>query len=60
MITILDDTGRLELPDFIQAQLGVKPGDVLARRLTGRKIGSQRPRPKFVDKHAESGIRYRA
>ncbi len=28
--TLLDDAGRMELPDFVQAQLGVKPGDELA------------------------------
>ena len=27
MKTTLDQTGRIELPDFVQAQLGVKAGD---------------------------------
>ena len=30
MKTSLDDAGRIELPDFVQEQLGVKPGDELA------------------------------
>ena len=30
MKTVLDDAGRIELPDFVRAQLGVKPGDVLS------------------------------
>jgi bifunctional DNA-binding transcriptional regulator/antitoxin component of YhaV-PrlF toxin-antitoxin module len=30
MKTLLDDAGRIQLPDFVQAQLGVKPGDELA------------------------------
>jgi bifunctional DNA-binding transcriptional regulator/antitoxin component of YhaV-PrlF toxin-antitoxin module len=25
--TIIDDAGRIQLPDVVQAQLGVKPGD---------------------------------
>lgn len=30
MKTLLDDAGRIQLPDFVQAQLGIKPGDELA------------------------------
>ena len=30
MKTLLDDTGRIEVPDFVRAKLGVKPGDELA------------------------------
>lgn len=30
MKTRLDDAGRIELPDFVQMRLGVKPGDELA------------------------------
>jgi bifunctional DNA-binding transcriptional regulator/antitoxin component of YhaV-PrlF toxin-antitoxin module len=30
MKTFLDDAGRIELPDFVQEQLGVRPGDELA------------------------------
>ena len=30
MKTLLDDAGRIQLPDFVQAQLGVKPGDEVA------------------------------
>lgn len=30
MKTLLDNSGRIQLPDFVQAQLGVKPGDELA------------------------------
>ena len=30
MKTFLDGAGRIELPDFVQVNLGVKPGDELA------------------------------
>jgi bifunctional DNA-binding transcriptional regulator/antitoxin component of YhaV-PrlF toxin-antitoxin module len=29
MKTLVDDAGRIQLPDLVQAQLGVKPGDEL-------------------------------
>ena len=30
MKALLDNAGRIRLPDLVQAQLGVKPGDELA------------------------------
>jgi bifunctional DNA-binding transcriptional regulator/antitoxin component of YhaV-PrlF toxin-antitoxin module len=30
MRALLDNAGRIRLPDLVQAQLGVKPGDELA------------------------------
>lgn len=30
MKTLLDEAGRIQLPDLVQTQLGVKPGDELA------------------------------
>ena len=47
MRTFVDDAGRIQLPDLVQAQLGVKPGDELAwEEENGRWfLGPARARP---------------
>lgn len=58
MKALLDNAGRIKLPDLVQSQLGVKPGDELALeeehgRWFIKPVTSPETTPESVNRHAD-------